>query len=110
MHTTSERVEIVKHRVSILRRRKENRMFGILSALCMVLTVALVTTIGTVADTTGLGMVPGLTGSIMRFDSAGGYVLVGLLAFIVAVVVTVLCMRHKAKTDKINNDIWRKLK
>ncbi len=104
MHTTNERVRLVKQRANVLQKKRESHWLGITGTLCIVLTATLVTAIATIADTTGIGMVPELYGSILRFDGAGGYVLVGVLAFVAAVEVTVLCMRYKAKKNKINLD------
>ncbi len=97
MYLTEERVRLVKQRVSTLQRRQENNWFGVLGTLGIAFSVALVTAITAVTDTTGVGMMPGLSGSILRFNGAGGYVLLELLVLIAAVVVTVLCIRYKDK-------------
>ena len=65
-----------------------------LSALCLLLTVSLV---GAISAFSGQGQsyVPGLYGATMLLEDAGGYVLVGALAFIAAVAITVLCIRYR---------------
>lgn len=44
--------------------------------------------------------VPGLYGTLMVHEDAGGYVLVGVIAFTVAVIITVLCIRRIDKGKK----------
>ena len=46
------------------------------------------------------GTVQGLSGATMLLENAGGYVLVGVLCFIAAVVITVLCIRAKERNNK----------
>ena len=39
-------------------------------------------------------------GSILLHEDAGGYVLVGVISFITAVVITVLCIRYRERNKK----------
>lgn len=102
MYDTAERVRQVRLRAGQLHRKRENRLLGGLSSLCAVLAFSL---IGSIAAMTGGGQggtVPGLYGAMLLFEDAGGYVLVGVLAFAAAVVITVLLIKYRAKSEKHN--------
>ena len=69
------------------------------SALCVLLFLSLVGTVGTVQgqpmDTAGM------YGAILLHEGAGGYVLVAVAVFTLAVVITVICMRlHERERQK----------
>lgn len=87
-------------RAGILRRKRENRLLCGLSSLCAALALSLIRIIGDAAGSPRGGMVPGLYGAMLLYGDAGGYVLAAVLSFAAAVVITVLCIKHKAKTEK----------
>ena len=93
MYDTSARVALVKARVRQLRRRREKHEICALSALCLALAASLV---GAISALTGAApaIEPGLYGTMLLYQDAGGYVLVA----VVSVVATVLCMRFRDKT------------
>ena len=103
MYDSEMRVAMVKHRVSVLHRKRENCLSAMLSALCLLLMGSLV---GVISAFSGKGQscVRGLYGATMLFEDAGGYVLVGALAFVVAVAITVLCIHYREKVKKINKN------
>ena len=43
------------------------------------------------------GVVQGSYGAMMLFEAAGSYVLVGLISFTLAVIITLICIRYKEK-------------
>ena len=100
MYHTETRVAMVTRRVNVLHGKRENRLTAMLSMLCLMLTSGLVAEIGALGGR-GQGRVTGLYGTTMLFEDAGGYVLVGVLAFVAAVVITVLCIRYREKEKKI---------
>ena len=71
MYDTEKRVELVKKRVHEKYRRKKRRGICRLSALCMALSAFL-----------------------------GGYVLVGVISFSTAVMITVLCIRLREREHR----------
>ena len=103
MYDTARRVELVKQRTLERRRRREKRRIYRLSALCVALLVGLAGTLWAVTVGGGTQLSGGAFGSMLLYEDAGGYVLVGVIAFSVAVVITVLCMKYKAKIKQ--NDI-----
>ena len=91
MYDTEKRVELVKKRIAEHRRRQVRRSIRSLSALCVLLFLALVGTVGTVQ---GQPMdAAGMYGAILLHEGAGGYVLVAVAVFTLAVVIKVICMR-----------------
>ena len=96
MYDTEKRVELVKKRVHEKYRRKERRGNCRLSALCTALSAFLV---GTVHTATGQTQITarGMYGSILLHEDAGGYVLVGVISFATAVMITVLCIRLRER-------------
>ena len=91
MYDTEKRVAIVKKRIAEHRRRQARRSIRSLSALCVLLFLSLVGTVGTVR---GQPIdAAGMYGAILLHESAGGYVLLAVATFMLAVVITVVCMR-----------------
>ena len=100
MYDTETRVCLVKQRVAEKRRRQEWRGIYRLSALCMTLFLSLVRMVGAVQ---GQPMeAPGMYGTILLHEDAGGYVLVGVISF------TALCIKlkerecHRKDTEREN--------
>ena len=93
-------MELVKQRTLERRRRREKRRIYRLSALCVALLVCLAGTLEAASKETGALVPSGAFGSMLLYEDAGGYVLVGVIAFSAAVVITVLCMKYKAKSKR----------
>ena len=99
MYDTARRVALVKQRVRENARRRQRRGIYGLSAACMLLFVVLTQAAGTVV---GLGQTAawGVFGAMLLREDAGGYVLVGVVSFAAAVVVTVLCIRFRSRENQ----------
>lgn len=96
MHDTAERLRRAKQAARQLTQRREQRALRRLGALCAVLGLMLT---GALAYVTGgtPGAVQGAYGATLLTDQAGGYVLVGVVSFAAAVVLTVVRMRLHAR-------------
>ena len=92
MYDTAKRVALVKQRVRENTRRRQRRGIYGLSAACMLLFAVLTQTAGTVIGP-GQTAAWGVFGAMLLREDAGGYVLVGVVCFAAAVVVTVFCTR-----------------
>ena len=99
MYDTEKRVELVKKRVHEKYRRKKRRVICRLSALCTALSAFLVGTVHTAAGQTQI-TAQGMYGSILLHEDAGGYVLVGVISFSTAVMITVLCIRLREREHR----------
>lgn len=101
MYDTARRVKVVKHRVrENSRRRQQSGIYG-LSAACILLFAALIQTAGMLFIGHGQTAAQNSFGAMLLQEDAGGYVLVGVAAFVAAVVLTVICMRlHEREKQK----------
>lgn len=89
----------IHERAAALRRARERRRTAAWSALCVALTVLL-------AWETVMPRAPGraaLTGASLLGASAGGYVLVAVLAFMAGVAVTAL-LKRREQTQKTEEE------
>ena len=96
MYDTARRVALVKQRVrENTRRRQRHGIYG-LSAACMLLFVVLMQAAGTVVGP-GQPAAWGVFGAMLLREDAGGYVLVAVVSFAAAVVITALCVRLRSR-------------
>ena len=99
MYDTARRVAFVKQRVRKNTRRRQRRGVGGLSAVCLLLLAALM-------ESADALIAPGQTaawgafGAMLLRQDTGGYVLVGVVSFAAAVVVTALCFRLRSKENR----------
>ena len=96
MYDTARRVALVKQRVRENTRRRQRREVISLSAACILLCAALMQTAGTVVAP-GQTAAWGVFGAMLLRENAGGYVLVAVVSFAAAVVITVLCFHLRKK-------------
>ena len=99
MYDTARRVAFVKQRVRENNRRRQRREVISLSAACMLLCAALMQTAGTVVGP-GQPEAWGVFGAMLLREDAGGYVLVGVVCFAAAVVITALCFRLRNRENQ----------
>ena len=96
MYDTARRVALVKQRVRENTRRRQRREAISLSAACMLLFAVLTQAAGTVVGP-GQPEAWGVFGAMLLREDAGGYVLVAVVSFAAAVVITVLCFHLRKK-------------
>ena len=99
MYDTARRVALVKQRVRENNRRRQRRGIYGLSAACMLLFVVLTQAAGTVIAP-GQTAAWGVFGAMLLREDAGGYVLVAVVSFAAAVVITALCFRLRSKENR----------
>ena len=99
MYDTARRVALVKQRVRENTRRRQRRGIYGLSAMCMLLFAALMQAAGTVVGP-GQPEAWGVFGAMLLRQDAGGYVLVAVVSFAAAVVITALCFRLRSKENR----------
>ncbi len=102
MRDTTERIKRIKLRVKKLQRTSETRLINALSALCIILSLSLVGVIGAMTGGSWAA-VSGLYGTMLLYEDAGGYVLVGIITFAVAVIITTLCLRYRENLKRVRN-------
>jgi len=102
MKTYEQRIMLMHLRAEKIQKKKDAIWMAVSSISSVLILVFL---IGFVSLTDGsLHTVgeAGFSGNSMLADSAGGYVLVGVIAFIVAVVFTLACLKIKDKDRQHN--------
>ena len=99
MYDTARRVALVKQRVRKNTRRRQRRGIYGLSAMCMLLFAALMQAAGTVVGP-GQPEAWGVFGAMLLREDAGGYVLVAVVSFAAAAVITALCFRLKNRENQ----------
>ena len=98
-----ERIEALHARMVARRRARERRKTSALGLSCAVLTLCLFLLVFG-ESTVHSGSMAGLySGAAMLFDGAGGYVLVAVVAFTAAVIITVSCIRWQTKNPSIHD-------
>ena len=94
---TEERIQSLHARMNDLRRARERRKTNAVGGACIVLAVCLILLLFG-GGMSYIGGPAGMySGASMLFGNAGGYVLVALIAFTAAVIITVLCIRHRMR-------------
>ena len=99
MYDTARRVTLVKQRVRENTRRKRQRGIYGLSAMCMLLCAVLTQAVGTVVGP-GQPEAWGAFGAMLLREDAGGYVLVAVVSFAAAAVITALCIRLRIRENQ----------
>ena len=97
MRTALERVEAMHERGRLLRRARDKTINTVLGTVSFFMLAGIVV----IALLSGGGLHPvgdiGQTGSSLLYEGVGGYVLVAVISFTAAVVITVLCMRWNSR-------------
>ena len=99
MYDTARRVALVKQRVRENTRRRQRREAISLSAACMLLCAALTQAADAFA-VQGHTAAWGSFGAMLLREDAGGYVLVGVVSFAAAAVITALCFRLRNRENR----------
>ena len=99
MYNTARRVALVKQRVRENTRRRQRRGIYGLSAACVLLCVVLMQTAGMVVGQ-GQPAAWGVFGAMLLREDAGGYVLVAVISFAAAAVITALCFRLRNRENR----------
>ena len=99
MYDTAKRVALVKQRVRENTRRRQWRGIYGLSAACMLLFAVMMQAadVFAVQEQTAAW---GVFGAMLLREDAGGYVLVAVVSFAAAVVITALCFRLRSKENR----------
>ena len=96
MYDTKKRVALVKQRMAEHRRRQALQRVHRLSTLCVLLFLSLIGTVEMMVQGQPMDAV-GMYGAILLHEGVGGYVLVAVISFTAAVVITVLCIKFRKR-------------
>lgn len=104
MFDTEERVIRAKQRADQLVQKRNRRIIRGLSTLCIALSCCLAGVIGKLSEGGGEAVVQGMNGATLLSESTGGYVLVAVISFLVAVVFTLLCVRLHERNGRLTKE------
>ena len=107
MYDTTERVRRAKQAALRLLRKRERAALRRLGTLCTVLALGLTGALAHFIGGPPGAAVQGAYGAMLLRQDAGGYVLVGVVAFAAAVLLTAACMRLRER-DKRKENITEK--
>ena len=108
MRTNEERIAAMHRRAAELERKKRERVARVLSfsavAACLVMIIGLSFSIPRVMDTMDISgmarVMEGMNASLFATAGVLGYVMTGILAFLLGISVTVLCFRLRMWKDE----------
>ena len=92
MRSDEERIRLLHQKAQHLKDQQMMRIWGTAASGLLIFLIAVIVSLDiplqSLADA-------GFTASSLLGESAGGYVLVGVISFVAAVVITVYCLRRK---------------
>lgn len=100
MRTADERVSLLHKRAAELKRQREKRYMALWGGVSAFLSVFLLILISQVRRVTYPIENNRFAGSSLLGESAGGFVLVALIAFTGGVVITLIIQRHRERGRK----------
>ena len=106
MRTNEERIRLIHKRTAELKQKKEQKKRRVVDAACMAACLLLVVGIGSFMPGLSAGIVGGeihhVSGaaSLVGSHAALGYILMGLLSFLLGVCVTVLLYRLHRRNER----------
>ena len=90
----------ISRRKDVLIYNKKRRKITELAVATAVCAVLLVLSFANMNDMVGIEGIYSVYGSFLLSDSVGGYVLVGVICFAAAVIITLLCLRKNNNKDR----------
>lgn len=101
--TTEIRLQAIRSRTRQYRARHEARQLSCLTACSLSLTAGILLLMHSV-QSPGVAAVPGGYGAVLLRNGTGAYIVVGLLAFVLGVTATLLCIRLRVRAAKRTDD------
>ena len=103
-YSQEEALREILRRGEILARKRRHRSVRLLSGACLVLSALLVAAVWQAAGMSATGAGGSVYGSYLLSEEGGGYVLTGVIAFILGIVFTLFCLHLRNKRqDKFEN-------
>jgi len=105
MRTDEERLSAMHERAQDLENKKNARITKGIAAVAIAASIVLIVLAavniqGTIGYSQGLAHEEGMSASIFASNSAIGFVVIGILAFLLGISVTILCYRLKRNGKK----------
>ena len=103
-YTLEKSLQELSVRSRRLCRKRKKKALGILSAASLVLFAGLVSTVKTMAKQLGTGEELSVFGAFVLPDSAGGYILAGVIAFVLGAALTLVCLRYRKRNAETTEE------
>ena len=102
MQNTDLRVAAVQRRIGAIRAERRIRLVAAVSAAaCLALIIFMATLTPGLSENASQGAAPGAAASLFGTNAALGYLAVGILAFILGISVTLLCvLLHRRSRER----------
>ena len=108
MRTDKERIAAMHERAENIREQKKTRRIQIITVAAFAACLGLIILAGTMMPgilgrAPGFAQNSGMTASILSESSVLGFVVIGIMAFILGILVTILCYRLKNQQGRTAN-------
>ena len=100
---TEDRVKKITVRAMVEKRKQDSRTIRSLTAFCLVLVAGIGYLLKNLC-LPGISSVSEGYGSVLLQNSVSSYIVIGILAFILGVAVTILCTKIKGKSNTPMNE------
>lgn len=108
MRTEEERLTLLHKRAEFLKRRREKNILTALGGVSFGLCVCLISLMAAWNGPTHYALSGQFAGASLLGGMIGGYVLVAVISFTVATIITVLCIRRREKRKRNREDERRR--
>ena len=100
MRSTEERIDLMHAKVQEMHRVHDKKLITVLGGASVLMALILIVFTAYMVGAPGAITDTAMAGTSMLSESAGGYVLVAVVSFIVAVMITVACLKMQQKGKK----------
>ena len=106
MMTTEEKIINLHNKMNVLRLKQEKQKTAVFGAGSVILAVCVVMLILNASEggNGSSGTASLYSGATMLYENAGGYVTAAIFAFMVGVIVTVICIKQRKKHENRKNN------
>lgn len=95
MINTESRVTLAREKAKIIRKQREKVVIHELMLICSILGILWIAVYAEMIRGIPKQLDTQMYGSMVLSDNAGGYVLVGVISFVAAVALTLLCLKYR---------------
>lgn len=103
-YTTEEALSKILQRKAAIDSRKREQKCNLFAGLTVVMSIALIVVIALMSDGEEMIGEGSVYGAFLLSKEAAGYVAVAVLAFILGVMVTLLCLNYRRRDSKHNKE------
>jgi uncharacterized membrane protein len=107
MRSTDERIAMVRSKARSMRMRRDRRVNMLLASVSGAASIALVALL-VVFSNGGFASTSGYYGTLLRYGSVGGYVLVALCSFLLAAAIVIAIFKAGEKPHQLGNSKIKK--